>query len=739
MSEPLADKIQFLDVVLDTVQQSLTIQSQTIDLEPKVFEVCCYLIQQRSRYVSLQELHEVIWAGRVVSDTAVRRTISKLRAVLHDNDLEQPRFVRSGMKKGYQWLVEPVVLVAAQGSLPGQNPLQAEPVSLPADDAVLPPAVAAMIESSPQYHQPGSAISPAQTGWRRPAAWLAAGVLVVVCLSVLWFWPQSTAPGGESAKGNPVEVLVDIPGMKSILSSSQRGEQLAFMAMIDGQFDLYVYQRSNGTLQKVPTKRHGTDTVYFAEFIDSDRYLLYGTFGKVPAYYLQPLADLTAQPVRIDTSRFAAIGGSPLPVGERQFLLAAKLQASDSMTYFRYDLQSLKWTPFTHNYQSGEADMKARLSPDGRKVAMLRANNSPEPSMRVQVYQIDSGELLQNHVFNQYFFNLEWLDDQQLVLVPGQFAKHLFRLDLNSGQLAKTAVERAYGEFRRSQDGKHWFAIEAPDVKPPRFQLASLPYTGHDQQIFSIAGVPVNLAFSNKMGVFWLVERQNGQYQLSSYQVATGKKTSVLTQAAPMRVLAQHPRLPEILLGSDRLLLVNPDTGERKALTSNQQKIENAYFHPADDAVYFAEQVANQWRINKYGLQTQLHSTVITDYRYLHAWQQFYIALDVSGQFWLLDQQFNRLRQLPLKSEVEFVPAQIFLQDDMLTVVQMNNRWLWQLQQYDLATGQQQSWQLPVNPVRDPNAVSVHNQQVLFANWLQVSSPVLRLSHSPLPVVASDQ
>lgn len=738
MSEPFSHKLQFHDVELDTVQQSLTIKSQTIDLEPKVFEVCCYLIRHRERYVSLQELHEVIWAGRIVSDTAVRRTISKLRAVLHDNDLEQPRFIRSGMKKGYQWLVEPVVQLAADGTRPQQNLPQTQPVNVATDDAIQQPAVAAIVASPPAFIQSDSAMLPAKTGWRRPAMWLAAGILVVAFLSAFVFWSWSVAPVGETAKADPVEVLVDIPGMKSILSTSQRGEQLAFMAMIDGQFDLYVYHRSNGTLQKVPTKRHGTDTVYFAEFIDADRYLLYGTFGKVPAYYLQPLADLTAQPVRIDTSRFAAIAGSPLPLGERQFLLAAKLQASDSMTYFRYDLQTLKWTPFTHNYQSGEADMKARLSPDGRKVAMFRANNSPEPSMRVMVYQLDSGELLQNHVFNQYFFNLEWLDDQQLVLVPGQFARHLFRLDLTSGLLAKTAVERAYGEFRRSQDGKHWFAIEAPDVKPPRFQLASLPYTGQDQQIFSVAGTPVNLAFSNKMGTYWLVERLNGQYQLSSYQVANGKKTSVLTQAAPMRVLAQHPQRPEILLGSDRLALFNPQTGERKALTSNQQKIESAYFHPADDAVYFAEQVANQWRINKYGLHTQLHSTVLTDYRYLHAWQQFYVALDVSGQFWLLDHQFNRLRQLPLKSEVEFVPAQIFLQDDMLTVVQMNSRWLWQLQQYDLVSGQQQSWQLPVNPVRDPNAVSVHNQQVLFANWLQVSSPVLRLSQPPLPLTALD-
>ena len=71
-------------------------------VEPKVIEVLCYLIEHRERFVSLKELHENIWAGRVVTDTAVRRTISKLRTLLDDNETENPRYIKSQMKRGYQ-------------------------------------------------------------------------------------------------------------------------------------------------------------------------------------------------------------------------------------------------------------------------------------------------------------------------------------------------------------------------------------------------------------------------------------------------------------------------------------------------------------------------------------------------------------------------------------------------------------------------------------------------------------
>ena len=46
-------------------------------VEPKVIEVLCYLIQHRDRLVPLAELHAEVWAGRVVTDTAVRRTDRK--------------------------------------------------------------------------------------------------------------------------------------------------------------------------------------------------------------------------------------------------------------------------------------------------------------------------------------------------------------------------------------------------------------------------------------------------------------------------------------------------------------------------------------------------------------------------------------------------------------------------------------------------------------------------------------
>ena len=53
---------------------------------------------------SLEELHQNIWPGQVVTDTAVRRTVSKLRQALEDTDPQNPRFIRSVMKRGYQFI-----------------------------------------------------------------------------------------------------------------------------------------------------------------------------------------------------------------------------------------------------------------------------------------------------------------------------------------------------------------------------------------------------------------------------------------------------------------------------------------------------------------------------------------------------------------------------------------------------------------------------------------------------------
>ncbi|NRA59859.1 MAG: winged helix-turn-helix domain-containing protein [Psychrobium sp.] len=78
-------------------------QHNEVNLEARTLQVLLYLIEHHDRYVSLSELHENIWSGRIVSDSAVRQTISKLRKLL-DDKYDEPKIIRSVVKKGYRFI-----------------------------------------------------------------------------------------------------------------------------------------------------------------------------------------------------------------------------------------------------------------------------------------------------------------------------------------------------------------------------------------------------------------------------------------------------------------------------------------------------------------------------------------------------------------------------------------------------------------------------------------------------------
>lgn len=99
---------------LETESDILYREGRELSVEPKLIEVLCYLIVQRDRYVPLAELHDELWAGRIVTDTAVRRTISKLRSILED-DTYNPQFIKSLPKRGYKMVASVEILSELTG------------------------------------------------------------------------------------------------------------------------------------------------------------------------------------------------------------------------------------------------------------------------------------------------------------------------------------------------------------------------------------------------------------------------------------------------------------------------------------------------------------------------------------------------------------------------------------------------------------------------------------------------
>ncbi|KID57054.1 hypothetical protein JF50_14435 [Pseudoalteromonas luteoviolacea] len=91
-------EITFCDKTLSLISDGAKTQ-----LEPMVSEVLRFFCLNPHMLVSRDELIDQVWQGRIVTDNAVNRVITKLRKALQD-DPRKPTFIVTYPKKGYQFI-----------------------------------------------------------------------------------------------------------------------------------------------------------------------------------------------------------------------------------------------------------------------------------------------------------------------------------------------------------------------------------------------------------------------------------------------------------------------------------------------------------------------------------------------------------------------------------------------------------------------------------------------------------
>ncbi len=107
---------QFENYSFDVDRQELRRGPELVTIEPQVLDLLHYLIRNRERVVSKDDLIANVWNGRIVSESTLTSRITSARQAIGDSG-EQQRLIRTIPRKGLRFVGE----VREGQELPNRN------------------------------------------------------------------------------------------------------------------------------------------------------------------------------------------------------------------------------------------------------------------------------------------------------------------------------------------------------------------------------------------------------------------------------------------------------------------------------------------------------------------------------------------------------------------------------------------------------------------------------------------
>jgi DNA-binding winged helix-turn-helix (wHTH) protein len=96
-------EFQFDGHTLDTDRRELCRGSERVAVEPQVFDLLIYLVENRERVVSKDDLIASVWGGRIVSDSTLTSRINAARKAIGDSGEDQ-KLIRTISRKGLRFV-----------------------------------------------------------------------------------------------------------------------------------------------------------------------------------------------------------------------------------------------------------------------------------------------------------------------------------------------------------------------------------------------------------------------------------------------------------------------------------------------------------------------------------------------------------------------------------------------------------------------------------------------------------
>ncbi len=160
---------RFGDYSLDADRRELRHGADLLAVEPQVFDLLLFLVRNRDRVVSKDDLLEAVWGGRIVSESTLTTRINAARRAIGDSG-EKQELIRTIARKGFRF-VAPVSEATERAAEPQQRAgsparLRQEVQFCTADDGTR--IAYAMVGDGPPLIKTGNWLNHLEYDWESP-------------------------------------------------------------------------------------------------------------------------------------------------------------------------------------------------------------------------------------------------------------------------------------------------------------------------------------------------------------------------------------------------------------------------------------------------------------------------------------------------------------------------------------------------------------------------------------------
>lgn len=226
---------EFGPYLLDVAAFRLCREGRALAVEPKALELLIFLIEQRERLLTKNEILQEVWKEVFVTENTLARAVAILRRVLEDNP-SSPQYIETVPRRGYRFIGAVTVYSSSEAKAEVDSPT--------------PPVESSALDTEPETVAQQADFLGTQTGASFHKAgrflWMVLSICLVILVVGFCLVLTSRKRSDSPEKQYRLAQLTFSTGLDAYPSYSPDGNALVFSSDSTGSFELYIRQLASG-------------------------------------------------------------------------------------------------------------------------------------------------------------------------------------------------------------------------------------------------------------------------------------------------------------------------------------------------------------------------------------------------------------------------------------------------------------------------------------------------------------